>query len=116
MMELTGIVLVLIVVVALVAWLLVASLRVCSEWERKVVLRLGRFAGVRGPGTFLLLPHVETTPFTIDMRVNTSSFVAEQTLTKDGASVTVDAILYWRVVDAGRAAIQVTNFVQAVLG
>jgi regulator of protease activity HflC (stomatin/prohibitin superfamily) len=115
-MELTGIVVVLIIVAALVAWLLVASLRVCNEWERKVVLRLGRFAGVRGPGTFLLLPHVETTPFTIDMRVNTSSFVAEQTLTKDGASVTVDTIVYWQVVDAGRAAIAVANYTQAVVG
>jgi regulator of protease activity HflC (stomatin/prohibitin superfamily) len=93
-----------------------ASLRLCNEWERKVVLRLGRFTGVRGPGIFFLLPHVETTPFTIDMRVQVSSFVAEQTLTKDGASVTVDTLVYWRVVDAGRAAIQVANYVQAVMG
>src|SRR5919198_718942 len=93
-----------------------ASLRMCSEWERKVVLRLGRFAGVRGPGIFFLLPFVETTPFTMDMRVNTSNFVAEQTLTKDGASVTVDTIVYWRIIDAGRAAIQVANYTQAVMG
>jgi regulator of protease activity HflC (stomatin/prohibitin superfamily) len=95
---------------------ILASLRMCSEWERKVVLRLGRFTGVRGPGIFFLLPYVEQTPFTIDMRVVTSTFVAEQTLTKDGASVTVDAIMYWRVVEAGRAAIQVANYVQAVMG
>jgi regulator of protease activity HflC (stomatin/prohibitin superfamily) len=93
-----------------------ASLRLCSEWQRKVVLRLGRFAGVRGPGVFFLLPFVETTPFTMDMRVNTSNFVAEQTLTKDGASVTVDTIVYWRIIDAGRAAIQVANYTQAVMG
>ena len=93
-----------------------ASLRLCSEWQRKVVLRLGRFAGVRGPGIFFLLPFVETTPFTMDMRVNTSNFVAEQTLTKDGASVTVDTIVYWRIIDAGRAAIQVANYTQAVMG
>jgi regulator of protease activity HflC (stomatin/prohibitin superfamily) len=95
---------------------LIASLRLCNEWERKVVLRLGRFTGVRGPGVFLLLPFVETTPFTVDMRVTMSHFVAEQTLTSDGASVTVDTIVYWRVVDAGRASIQVANFSQAVLG
>src|SRR6266700_6899576 len=93
-----------------------ASLRLCNEWQRKVVLRLGRFTGVRGPGVFLLLPFVERTPFTLDMRVTLSRFIAEQTLTKDGASVTVDAILYWRVVDAGRAAIQVANYSQAVMG
>jgi regulator of protease activity HflC (stomatin/prohibitin superfamily) len=105
-----------VVIIVLVLWLLGASLRLCNEWERKVVLRLGRFTGVRGPGIFFLLPHVETTPFTIDMRVQVSSFVAEQTLTKDGASVTVDTLVYWRVVDAGRAAIQVANYTQAVMG
>ena len=74
----------------------------CNEWQRKVVLRLGRFAGVR-PGIFFLLPFVETTPFTMDLRVSTNTFTAEQTLTKDGASVTVDSIVYWRIVDAGLA-------------
>ncbi|MBS1989348.1 MAG: slipin family protein, partial [Cyanobacteria bacterium SZAS LIN-3] len=58
-------------------------LRVASEWERKVVLRLGRFAGVRGPGLFFLLPFFETTPFTIDLRTVTSNISAEQTLTRD---------------------------------
>src|ERR671939_466597 len=105
-----------VIILVLLLWLMAASLRLCNEWERKVVLRLGRFTGVRGPGIFFLLPHIETTPFTIDMRVQVSSFVAEQTLTKDGASVTVDAIMYWRVVDAGRAAIQVANYSQAVMG
>ena len=106
----------LIVLAVLVVITVLASLRMCNEWERKVVLRLGRFGGVRGPGIFFLLPYVETTPFTIDTRVVTSTFVAEQTLTKDGASVTVDAIMYWRVVDAGLAAIRVANYSQAVMG
>jgi len=107
---------VLIVLLVFVVVVFFSSLRMCSEWQRKVVLRLGRFAGVRGPGIFFLLPFVETTPFTMDLRVNTSKFTAEQTLTKDGASVTVDSIVYWRVVDAGLAAIKVTNFTTAVLG
>jgi regulator of protease activity HflC (stomatin/prohibitin superfamily) len=106
----------LLIIAVLVVITILSSLRICSEWERKVVLRLGRFGGVRGPGIFFLLPYVETTPFTIDMRVVTTGFQAEQTLTKDGASVTVDAIMYWRVVDAGRASIQVANYVQAVMG
>jgi regulator of protease activity HflC (stomatin/prohibitin superfamily) len=103
-----------IVVLALIV--VIASLRLCNEWQRKVVLRLGRFTGVRGPGVFLLVPFVERTPFTLDMRVTLSNFQAEQTLTSDGASVSVDALLYWRVVDAGKAAIQVTNYSDAVLG
>src|SRR3954452_6009171 len=105
-----------IIVLVLIVITILASLRVCSEWERKVVLRLGRFGGVRGPGIFFLLPYVEQTPFTIDTRVVTTAFQAEQTLTKDGASVTVDAIMYWRIVDASRAAIQVANYTQAVMG
>ena len=93
-----------------------ASLRMCSEWERKVVLRLGRFTGVRGPGIFLLLPYIEQTPVTMDVRTVTDTFRAEQTLTKDGASVTLEAIMYWRVVDPGRAAIRVANYRTAVSG
>src|SRR5215207_10046814 len=93
-----------------------ASLRMCNEWERKVVLRLGRFTGVRGPGIFFLLPYIEQTPVTIDVRVVTVQFRAEQTLTKDGASVSLEAIMYWRVVDPGRAAIRVANFRSAVAG
>src|SRR5438309_4467025 len=106
----------LLIILLLIIITVLSSLRICSEWERKVVLRLGRFGGVRGPGVFFLLPYIEQTPFTIDTRVVTTPFQAEQTLTKDGASVTVDAIMYWRVVDAGRAAIQVANYVQAVMG
>src|SRR5947209_19786987 len=106
----------LLIIVILLVITVLSSLRICNEWERKVVLRLGRFGGVRGPGVFFLLPYVEQTPFTIDTRVTTTAFMAEQTLTKDGASVTVDAIMYWRIIDAGRAAIQVVNFTQAVMG
>jgi regulator of protease activity HflC (stomatin/prohibitin superfamily) len=106
----------LLIILLLIIITVLSSLRICSEWERKVVLRLGRFGGVRGPGVFFLLPYIEQTPFTIDTRVVTTAFAAEQTLTKDGASVTVDAIMYWRIVDAGRAAIQVANYLQAVMG
>lgn len=104
------------IIILAILVLIFASLRLCAEWQRRVVLRLGRFVGIRGPGLFFLVPFVETTPFTIDMRVVTSTFVAEQTLTRDGAAVTVDAILYWRVVDAGRASLQVANYGQAVMG
>jgi regulator of protease activity HflC (stomatin/prohibitin superfamily) len=107
---------VLIVLVVLLLFVLLPSLRICQEWERKVVLRLGRFAGVRGPGVFILVPYLERTPFTIDMRTITSPLKAEQTLTKDGTSVTVDMIVFWRVVNPEWAAIRVANYASAVLG
>src|SRR5581483_7117691 len=78
--------------------------------------RLGRFTGVRGPGIFLLLPWIERTPFTIDLRTVTSSFTAEQTLTKDNVPVNVDTIVFWRVIDPARAVLQVSDYPTAVRG
>ncbi|HLZ70918.1 MAG TPA: SPFH domain-containing protein [Dehalococcoidia bacterium] len=106
----------LIVLAVILVFGVLPSLRISQEWERKVVLRLGRFAGVRGPGVFILLPYIERTPFTIDMRTITSPLKAEQTLTKDGTSVTVDMIVFWRVVNPEWAAIRVANYASAVLG
>lgn len=102
--------------VLVILFVILPSLRICSEWERKVVLRLGRFAGVRGPGIFLLLPWIERTPYTIDMRVVTSSFTAEQTLTRDNVPVNVDTILFWRVIEPARAVLEVNNYNLAVQG
>jgi len=110
-----GLITVPIVIIVLILVFMWTSLRICSDWQRKVVLRLGRFAGVRGPGVFLLLPLIETTPFTIDMRTITSPLRAESTLTKDGASVTVDMTIFWRVVNPEWAALRVANYSQAVL-
>src|SRR5687768_11165586 len=106
----------LIFLVVLVLLIAIPSLRVCNEWERKIVLRIGRFAGVRGPGIFLLLPYIERTPFTIDLRTVTSSFTAEQTLTKDNVPVNVDTIIFWRVIDPARAVLEVANYATAVMG
>ncbi|HEV8712319.1 MAG TPA: SPFH domain-containing protein [Candidatus Binatia bacterium] len=92
------------------------SLRLCSEWQRKVVLRLGRYVGVRGPGLFFLLPYIETSPFTVDMRLVTDRLQADQTLTKDGASLTVETLVYWRVLDAGKATVAVVDYARAVQG
>jgi regulator of protease activity HflC (stomatin/prohibitin superfamily) len=91
-------------------------LRICSEWERRIVLRLGRFAGVRGPGLFFLLPLIETTPYTIDLRTVTSSIKAEQTLTRDNVPVNVDTVIYWKVIDPKSAVLEVANYADAVLG
>src|ERR1051326_9455308 len=96
----------LIILVVLVLGIVLPSLRICSEWERKVVLRLGRYTGVRGPGIFLLLPWIERTPFTIDLRTVTSRFTAAQTLTRDNVPVHVDTIIFWRVIDPAKAVLQ----------
>jgi regulator of protease activity HflC (stomatin/prohibitin superfamily) len=103
-------------IVILLIVTVISSLRICTEWQRKVVLRLGRFAGVRGPGVFFLLPYLETTPYTVDIRTAVDNFTAEQTLTRDNVPVNVDTVLYWRVLDPQRAILQVTDYAAAVMG
>ena len=88
--------------------------RVAEQWERAVVFRLGRYTGLRGPGLFWIVPFMETLPATIDQRVVTTGFAAEQTLTADMVPVNVDAVLFWMVHDAEKAALEVQNFRNAV--
>jgi regulator of protease activity HflC (stomatin/prohibitin superfamily) len=88
--------------------------RVAEQWERAVVFRLGRYTGLRGPGLFWIIPFIETLPATIDQRVVTTGFAAEQTLTADMVPVNVDAVLFWMVHDAEKAALEVQNFRNAV--
>lgn len=108
----TAIILVLLVVaLALVA----LSIRIVKQWERIVVLYLGRFVGIRGPGLVVIIPFLNTVPYTIDLRVVSTSFTAEQTLTKDTVPVNVDAVLFWQVTDVERAALQVEDYRGAVL-
>jgi regulator of protease activity HflC (stomatin/prohibitin superfamily) len=102
------------VAAALVGAVLVASPRVAQQWERAVVLRLGRFAGLRGPGLFWVVPFVDRVSSWIDQRTITTSFAAEQTLTSDTVPVNVDAVLFWMVHDAEKAALEVQDYAQAV--
>jgi regulator of protease activity HflC (stomatin/prohibitin superfamily) len=88
--------------------------RVAQQWERAVVLRLGRFVGLRGPGLFWVLPFVDRVTSWIDQRTITTSFAAEQTLTSDTVPVNVDAVLFWMVHDVQRAALEVQDYAQAV--
>jgi regulator of protease activity HflC (stomatin/prohibitin superfamily) len=90
------------------------SPRVAQQWERAVVLRLGRFVGLRGPGLFWVMPLVDKVDRFIDQRVVTTSFAAEQTLTSDTVPVNVDAVLFWVVVDAEKAALEVQNYPETV--
>lgn len=101
----------LVVILALVA----LSIRIVKQWERIVVLYLGRFVGIRGPGLVVIVPFLNTVPYTIDLRVVSTSFTAEQTLTKDTVPVNVDAVLFWQVTDVERAALQVEDYRGAVL-
>ena len=86
------------------------TLRTCAEWERAVVLFLGRFAGVRGPGLYFLIPAFETVYAVVDTRRQSSRISAEDTLTADAVSVTMDSIMFWRVQDVKRAATELTDY------
>ena len=90
------------------------SIKIADQWNRTVVLRLGRFRSLEGPGLFFIIPIVETVPYWIDTRVITSSFKAEKTLTKDTVPVDVDAVLFWKVVDPKRAALDVADYNSAI--
>ncbi|MBI4055541.1 MAG: slipin family protein [Elusimicrobia bacterium] len=92
---------------------MVLALRVARQWQRAVVLRLGKFHGLKGPGLFGIFPFLDTVPYWIDMRVITTPFTAEQTLTKDSVPVDVDAVLFWRTIDPMKAALEVENYREA---
>ena len=90
------------------------SLKMARVWERFVILRAGRFMGVRGPGLFMIIPIVDQVAQVIDQRIQTTAFNAEQALTKDTVPVNVDAIIFWRVRDAEKAALEITDYRQAI--
>jgi regulator of protease activity HflC (stomatin/prohibitin superfamily) len=90
------------------------SPKIAKQWERAVVLRLGKYTGLRGPGLFWITPFVETISIYIDQRVITTSFAAEETLTSDTVPVNVDAVLFWMVHDSEKAALEVQDYTQAV--
>ncbi|HET6229690.1 MAG TPA: slipin family protein, partial [Longimicrobiaceae bacterium] len=90
------------------------SPKIARQWERAVVLRMGRFVGLKGPGPFFVIPMVDTISSWIDQRTITTTFAAEETLTSDTVPVNVDAVLFWMVHDAEKAALEVQDYAQAV--
>ena len=104
----------LVVAILATGFVLSRAPRVAQQWERAVVLRLGRFVGLRGPGLFWIVPFVDRIPAVIDQRTITTSFAAEQTLTADTVPVNVDAVLFWMVHDVQRAALEIQDYAQAV--
>lgn len=98
----------------LISGLLSLSIRIADQWERAVVLRMGKFKGLKGPGPFIIIPILESVSAYIDQRVRVSSFKAEQTLTKDTVPVNVDAVIYWTVWDVEKAALEVQEYQKAI--
>jgi regulator of protease activity HflC (stomatin/prohibitin superfamily) len=91
-----------------------SAIKIADPWDKAVVLRLGKFHSLKGPGLFFIIPVLDTIPYWIDTRVITTSFKAEKTLTKDTVPVDVDAVLFWRVLDPQKAALEVADYMSAI--
>ncbi len=98
----------------IIALLISSSIKIADQWEKAIVLRLGRFDSLRGPGLFFIIPIVDTVAYWIDGRVITTTFTAEKTLTKDTVPVDVDAVLFWKVLDAKKAALEIAEYRNAI--
>jgi len=102
------------VVLALIGVFLGYSIKMAQQWERAVILRLGKLHAVKGPGLFILIPIFDAVTTWIDQRIRTTEVNAEQALTKDTVPVNVDAIVFWMVHDAERAALEIADYNSAV--
>ncbi|HEX8030883.1 MAG TPA: SPFH domain-containing protein, partial [Vicinamibacterales bacterium] len=98
----------------LIGVLLMPAPKIAQQWERAIVLRFGRYVGLRGPGLFWIIPFVDRVSSTVDQRTIATGFAAEQTLTADTVPVNVDAVLFWMVHDAEKAALEVQDYGRAV--
>lgn len=98
----------------LVALIVSSAIKIADQWGKAVVLRLGRFHSLRGPGLFFIISIIDTVPYWIDIRVIITSFTAEKTLTKDTVPVDVDAVLFWKVLDAKKAALEIAEYKSAI--
>jgi regulator of protease activity HflC (stomatin/prohibitin superfamily) len=98
----------------LAAIIIALSLKMANAWQKFVILRAGKLQSVKGPGLFLIIPVIDNVAAVIDERIQTTAFNAEQALTKDTVPVNVDAIIFWHVHDARKAALEITNYRQAI--
>jgi regulator of protease activity HflC (stomatin/prohibitin superfamily) len=98
----------------ILAILVPQSLMIVDQWEKAIVLRLGRLRGIKGPGWFVIIPFIDRISVVIDQRIQTTEINAEQALTKDTVPVGVDAIVFWQVHDAERAALEITDYTRAI--
>jgi regulator of protease activity HflC (stomatin/prohibitin superfamily) len=103
-----------IVITFIIAIIVSSAIKVADQWEKAVVLRLGKFRVINGPGLFFIIPVIDSIPYWIDIRVITTTFKTEKTLTKDTVPVDVDAVLFWKVLDAKKAALDVADYQSAI--
>jgi regulator of protease activity HflC (stomatin/prohibitin superfamily) len=103
------------VICALIGFYLLWAVKIAKEWERAIILRFGKYIGQKGPGFFMIVPIVDDIAAMIDMRIIATDFSAEQTLTSDNVPVFVDAIVFWHVWDAEKAALEVENYPSALI-
>jgi regulator of protease activity HflC (stomatin/prohibitin superfamily) len=102
------------IILALIGVFLGYSVKMAQQWEKAVILRLGKLQAVKGPGLFILVPIIDQVAMWIDQRIRTTEFGAEQALTRDTVPVNVDAIIFWMVHDAERAALEIADYNSAV--
>lgn len=101
-------------VLAVVSFLIPMALKMANQWERAVVLRMGRLQAVRGPGMFVIIPFIDEVSSWLDQRIQTTEFNAEQALSKDTVPVDVDAVVFWQIHDPERAALEITDYRSAI--
>jgi len=101
-------------VIVIFSILIASAIRIADQWERAVVLRMGKYKGLKGPGPFMIIPIIDSVSAYVDQRVRVSTFKAEQTLTKDTVPVNVDAVVYWTVWDVEKAALEVQEYQRAI--
>ncbi|UPJ46278.1 slipin family protein [Bradyrhizobium sp. 200] len=99
---------------AILAFLIPQSLMVADQWERAVVLRLGKLTAIRGPGMFAIVPFIDNVASWLDQRIQTTEINAEKALSKDTVPVNIDAVVFWQIHDPERAALEITNYRQAI--
>ena len=102
------------VVLFLAALVIPKSLKMANQWEKAIVLRFGKLQGVKGPGMFWIVPVVDRVTSWIDQRIQTTEFNAEQALSRDTVPVNIDAVVFWQIHDAERAALEITDYRQAI--
>lgn len=96
------------------AVIIALSLKMANTWQKFVILRMGKLQSVQGPGLFAIIPIIDNVVAVIDERIQTTAFNAEQALSKDTVPINVDAIIFWRVHDAEKAALAITNYREAI--
>lgn len=101
-------------VLLIVAVLIPQAIKVADQWERAVVLRLGKLSAIRGPGLFVIVPFIDAVASWLDQRIQTTEINAEKALSKDTVPVNIDAVIFWQIHDPQRAALEITNYRQAI--